>query len=302
MSPISTALPASVIETLDTIFANNAATPVGSFPGQSLTNLPGIRTRNQVFLFGQPYSATGFFSGSGSTTAIAAEDGGAPGGVFCTKIVSTASAVGAGYQPPMAHPSWGPAAGWNPGALQSPGAVVCTYGVMWALEADADSFPDDTSGFFFIPSPAGVTPNYVASTRVGSTPQNGFGMFFNTNGAGGIQVDYLAWDQAAVTERVADVGAGGIITDVTQWNFTQFVVVSASSGRECQITMSVNGTEVVSAREIGTDIVFPDENIDSLSYNFGYAQSTGGGAGIFFSLYGWNGRFSPDGSELQPFG
>ena len=299
--PISTALPAVLIEVMDT----------HTFPVQDINAVPGtasvfqsnLKLRNETFPVLQAGALYGGIGGSGSTFQVQANSGGAPGNVFCTRVITTASVGGGGFQPTLSRVSYGPAADWNPGAVQAPSDICCVYNVAWATTAATDFMPIDTTGFCFIPGPANLVgpPNFSASLRTGGSPLSGFGMFLNPDGAGGIEVDYMAWDGAAVDERIT--APAGVVTDPTIWNYVQFVIIGAANGRPASASMRVNGTLIADAREFGTDIAFPDsQSAEALQYVFGISAAVGGGEGYYYTNFGYDGRFTPEGVELQEFG
>lgn len=301
MTPISTALPSPLVSVEDDHV----------FPVQDIAAVPGtasvfqlnLKIRNETSPVEQAAALYGGIGGAGSTFEVQANSGGAPGNVFCTRVISTASVGGGGFIPALFRPSWGPASAWTPGAVTAPGNVVGAYSVMWALTDPVDNFPDDSTGFCFIPTGGIPVPsNFADSLRIGSTPLNGFGIFFNSDGAGAAVVEYVAWSGAGTLERIRV--AASVVPDLTDWNSTRFAIVSAASGREATLTVNVNGVDILVAREFGSvELDRPDGvDADALQYAFGVSTRSGGGEGYYYQNWGYNGRFTPDGTEMQTFG
>lgn len=299
--PISTALPSPLISTEDDhIFPVQDIAAVPGTPSVVQNNLKGRQETAPVQQFMACYGCIG---GAGSTFEVQAASGGAPGNVYCTRVISTAAGGGGGYFPTLFRPSWGPASAWASGAVTNPGYVVGVFNVMFATTNGADNFPDDTTGFCTIPTGGVPVPsNFIDSLRPGSTPLNGFGCFFNSDGAGAAVLEYVAWSGAATTERIRV--AASVVPDLTDWNSLRFVVVSASAGREATLSLVVNGVAIFAGREFGSaELPRPDAvDADALQYAFGVSTQSGGGEGYFYQQWGYNGRFLPDGTELQVFG
>lgn len=301
MTPVSTALPGPQIEVLDSyLFAVHEITAA---PGTSSVYQIHWKARNQMTPTGFEGWLYGGVGGVGSTTEVAGATAGAPGNVFCTLVITTVNSVGGGFSPTYTRPAYGPSGAWGSGSLQAPASVVSSYSVMFATTDALDNWPIDTTGFCFVPFPGGApAANFVDSLRTGSAPLNGMGVFFNPDGAGGLQVDYMAWNIGAAVERITIPSS--VIPDVTNWNTLRFVIVSAGSGRDATMSLAVNESSIVTDRLFGSAALpFMDAvNADALLYAFGISGGPGGGAGYFYRNYGYDGRFTPSGSELQPFG
>lgn len=293
MSPLSTALPPPVVEVTDSWFF--PATPAGSAKGFAL-NLGDTHMRGGLIQPQDPFGVYGSSAGTGSTMQL----NNTPGRQASARVTTTVAILGGGMSPPMIHMSYGPAADWNPGARQGPASVVSVYNVSWANSDALDNWPIDSTGFCFIPNVGVMTD----SLRTASAPTTGFGIFFNTDGAGGAQVDYLCWNLAVVVERVT-LGAG-IVTDITDWNTARFQLISAANGREATMSLEINDTPFVTGRQFGTtgtQIPPPvTQSATALHYVFANVANSGGGAFYNFFASGYDGRFNPAGEELQGFG
>lgn len=298
--PLSTALPPQQIEVLDSYFF--PAHPITAAPGQNSLAQLNWQMRNETTPVGEDGALYGGVGGIGGTVMVAGNSFGSPGSVFSCRCITTVNSIGGGFQPPFARPSYGPASAWGAGAVTAPANVVSTYSVQWALTDASDNWPQDTTGFTFVPFGNPMTSNFVDSLRVGSSPLNGFGLFFNPDGAGAAQVDYMAWSGAAVLERVTV--PAGTVSDATDWNSLTFAIISAGSGREATMSLTVNGVSIVSGRVFGSaDLAFPGAVDDrALQYAFGISATAGGGEGYYYLKYGYDGRFTPAGLEVQPFG
>ena len=300
MCPISTALPAPLVTVADShIFAVH---DIAAVPGTASLYQNNLKVRNETAPAGEAATLYGGIGGVGSTAEVQADSGGAPGNVFCTLVTTTVNSIGGGFMPAFARPSWGPASAWAPGAITGPGNVVGVYNISWALTTAADAWPIDTTGFTWIIDRAGAGVNFVNSLRTGSAPRNGFGFFFNSDGAGAAVVEYVAWDLGAAVERIRATAA--MVPDVQVWNSFRFVIISAAAGREATLDVSVNGFALGTQKVFGSAALpFPTEVFaDSLGYVTGFSASVGGGEGFFYNQSGYDGRFTPEGVEVQPFG
>lgn len=291
MSPVSTALPPPQLSEEDSYFF--PAMPINAAPAANCLYVDEMRARVQTDPDLFTFSGLGNLGGVGTTSLVAR----GPASLFCCEITTTVNGFGIGFLPGFSHPSWGPAADWASGARTAPANVVVTYSVDFAVAANLDDFPIDSAGFCFIPN----TGNFGPAIRVGSVPTSGFGLFFNPNGSGAIRVEHVSWLQAATVRRVPI--SADVIPDVTKWNSLTYTIVTASAGRECLVSLTVNGSAIVTDAVMGVDIPFPQAQASTaLEYMFGTVQRFAGGASFFVMNYGYDGRFKPDGTEMQGFG
>ena len=303
MSPLSTALPPPAVEIVDSWYYPPTSTGEGKGIGLAISR---TNQRNATV---QPSIAFGTYGASGSTGATSQLVGGRtfvaagpmpPGRVESCRLVTTTGAIGGGMKPPMEHGSYGPASEFATGVLQAPSSVVNVYGVSWCCSDAVDNWPDDTTGFAFSPNTGVITDNL----RPGSLPFSGFGLFFNSDGAGGSEVEYVSWLGAATVERVPI--PAGFVPDMALWNSARFTIVSAAAGREAQVSIEVNSRPFL-FREFSNagspDIPLPSAiSATALHYVFSANARLGGGEFFSYTAYGYGGRFNPAGQELQPFG
>lgn len=300
MCPLSTALPPPVVEAVDSWAYPMRST--GEGVGTGLQYSSHANQRNQTIQGTVSWGSYGSSGGTGSSSILAGGGGAfqTGGGQEMCRVTTTVAAIGQGLKPPMQKESYGPASEWNPGASQPPGSVVSVYGVTWRNSDGVANWPDDTTGFCFCPNTSVMTD----VLRPAAAPQSGFGLFFNDDGAGNAVVEYLSWLAAATVERVTL--PAGIVTDLTELNSMRFILVSAASGREASVTIEVNGVTFLT-RDFGSggapDIPLPAQgSATALHYVFANVALLGGGAFYDFIAYGYNGRFKPNGQELQAFG
>lgn len=294
MSPVATALPPPIASVVDSWYFPTMEAP-GSI-GRAITYANALMIRSGT-MRSTTHGAYGNSGGTGSSLLTSGADQGVPGRQSCARARTTVTALGSGFQPAWTHTAYGPADDFNPGARLSPPSVVSVYEVAWANSDAVDNWPNDTTGFAFCLNNSIMTDSLPG----GSDPRSGFGVFFNTDTAGGVQIDYLAWDGVADVERVPL--PTGIVTDITQWNSMRFVVVSAGGGRPATVSVDINSVPLVSERVFGVDIPFPTSQISTaLGYVFASVNLLGGGADIFYFLHGYNGRFKPNAQAVQPFG
>lgn len=300
MSPLSTALPPPSTEVIDSWVypQRNVGDSVGTFVGFGGGAVQRSQTSQATIAFGT-YGASG---GAGSVTALVGTDQvfNPAGRQESMRISTTVAAIGQGVKPPMQKESYGPAADWSPGAQQPPSNVVSVLGVTFQNGDELANWPDDSTGFCFCPN-TGVMSDVL---RIGSAPQSGFGLFFNDDGGGDVELEYVSWLGAATVERVPLTA--GLITDYTQWNSLRFIMVTASAGREAQVTIDVNSATFLirNFSNAGSpDIPLPSAiSATALHYVFANVARLGGGAFYSFFAYGYDGRFTPSGEELQVFG
>lgn len=300
VTPISTALPPPTVEVVDSWYYPNRN--VGDGVGAAIGFGGGAVQRNATVQATIAFGTYGASGGSGSTTELVgtAQVNQPDGRQESMRVVTTVTANGQGVKPPFQKESYGPAADWAPGAQQPPSNVVSVVGVTFQNSDEVANWPDDTTGFSFSPNTGVITDNL----RPGSLPFSGFGMFFNDDGGGGVELEYVSWLGAATVERVPLTA--GLVTDYSQWNSIRFITVSAAGGREAFVTIEVNSTRFL-IRNFGSggspDIPFPSAiSATALHYVFGAVARLGGGAFYSFYAYGYDGRFTPSGEELQVFG
>lgn len=303
--PISVALPAPQIEYEQELYCP-AFTAASSFP-QTAANLleatalraTQARATTLTATAGAINSLTGY-GGVGSVGVInrIEQRHGRP----CVRVSLTGTTQGTAIIPPDWNAVFGaPAASLNPGSLQDPAAIVSVWD--WHLSVAlgvgaAPSWPNDTSGVFFLPDGTGLDVRNNPPGGVGPR-SSGFGVFLNNVG-GVARWEYVSFTAAAILERVT-IGAS-IVPLVTDWSTVRFVIVSAGSGgRSPSLSVQVNGFDIVTGRVFG-GVSLADPIATAGTAGLCAALSVWGAAvpdQLFYALSAKLGRFTPSGSELQ---
>ncbi len=301
MTPISTALPPPAVEVTETWYYPYTGTS-GVGVGVTVMGDKAVQrsaTNPNSIQFG-PYGSSG---GSFSTNTIRGTNPASvdnpPARYETCRLQTNAASLGGAMRPPFQHGCYGPAASFAPGAKQEPASVVNVYNFAFACSDTVDNWPDDTTGIVFVTDGNVITD----ALRPGSLPTNGFGLFWNSNGAGGSRVEYLSWLGAATVERVA---LAPVVPDMSLWNSARFIIVTALSGQAAEVTIEVNGVTFLTrnfSNAGSPDIPEPSATrADAMHYVCGTTATAGGFASWFVRAWGYDGRFTPGGEEIQPFG
>lgn len=293
--PQSTALPPQQVEIIDR----------WSFPATSKTQTDGSsitfdfqKVRYSLVTDGNISSpAIGGIGGAGTTQVRKGPGTRMAVGVDANGALAS---LGAGFFQSIPHAPFGPAADFNPGAILEPSSVVQVYNFHFCVDAAgaAAPWPDDITGLAFIPFRFGVT--FVNNFRVGTAPQPGFGIFMNDDGGGATVPEYVAWSAAGATLERVNLAAQ--VPDVEAWSTARFILVGATSGREASMRLIVNGTEVLAGgRQFGSASLLRPDATDPLAtyYCAGFGINGAAGPELIFCMDGWNGRFTPEGEEIQ---
>lgn len=165
----------------------------------------------------------------------------------------------------------------------------------------APTGPDDQTGVMWcgtgatdpIANISGMTP-LAAAVNTG-----GFGIFANDAGGGLFNWEFVSWLNGAVLQRRTAAA------DPTQWSTFRFVLRTATPGSATPGRLQVleNGVELFSGLFDDTDLPTLETigaNAAGFVPGFNVTQlGTAGATGLCLQWDVWQGRFLPDGTELQ---
>lgn len=307
--PLSTVLPAQPIQFFsDFLFPQTGAPAAfrdGGILNVSNDSKSRAGTQQAALLMGVP----GTTQTSAGTIGPQTEQ---VGGRTCCRVSTTTGLQGLAWRPVEWRPGYDDGSAYNPGAFYDPGSVVAVIDFEVACFQVAHvAGSEDVTGFWFVPRTTLNNPPFANTTPAGSVGGGGFGVALNDDGAGNNRWEFISYRNVGppplqIVLRVPISAA--FVPDVRDWTQLRFTIIASASGRPANITLAVNGTPLPGVINKVFDGVFPGglfspEQLQPgipLGFIFGQALGIMGGAGYRFRIYARFGRFTADGTEVQP--
>jgi hypothetical protein len=201
---------------------------------------------------------------------------------------------------PSWTPDYGPAAGITAGARTCDESVVAVFDIMLSLTSPLAVYTPDTTGWWWVPTRNAATaiPNPEDCPPGAALPLGGFGVCVNNDGAGNAQLEFVCFNGALVTLRIA--APAGSVPDITLWNSVRVLLVSAAAGREAFVSAWVNSVPWIAAQAFDDVTLFRPETVSAPTINFGldFVQA-GSVSDIYQSVGAKFGRTTPSGQPYQ---
>lgn len=301
MSPLSTSLPAPAISFEQTWEWPGTTSNPNRKPGAVANTWEPLTQRNPVSWNNQPAPQFGGVIrpyGNVVVGAFAAFTINNLLGRRCIRVAKPdAGLVASGWAPSDWFPSFDPA-GENPGAFHLEASVVSTftYNLAAELAGATPSWPDDSTGFCFLPRSAGTLSDEIPGGGAATTT-GGFGIFCNTDGVGGTQWEYVSWNTGApgaVLRRVALP-----VPNIALMNSFRVIILGAASGRSASVEVQVNGVTLVTDTYGSATLQLPSAaaaNATGLYNSFSIGTGTDA---LLLTMMARFGRYTPSGTEIQ---